>query len=144
MSENTVAPINPTDPPSPPVPTIKELVAENLANSGPQVKDVIVEELTAQEIEKRAELVRKALPLIEQAQGELNKVNRPDVVVYDAEGKEKDKSFSKNQIDTRKKAQEKVEKLNSALTEALTNSNFEPLKKAVGGGGDKQEASSKE
>jgi hypothetical protein len=104
-----------------------------LADVGARVKqadvyDRIVEVLTEREVQARVDLLDSALKKRAEAQKELRKLERPDQVAYDADGKVTAESFSKARADEVKKAREQAQKLEGAITTALLRSDFSKLK----------------
>jgi hypothetical protein len=134
-------PTTSTDVPTPK--SIRELVTDNLSSSGPKVKDTVVTALTQEEINKRVETVRNALPLVDTARGVLKKF-KADVITYNEDGSVKDEGWSKQNLEAKKQAQEKLAKLEAALAKALDESQFEDLNKLVGQASSQGQKSTKE
>jgi hypothetical protein len=122
------------DAPSPVQSLIRDRVTENLASSGPRVQQIIVDKLASEEVDKRVVLLQRAMTEIEKARGELKSI-KPDFITYNEDRTPKDASWSKGTLDKRDKAQQRVAKLEKAFTDAAENSNFDELKKLLGGGG---------
>lgn len=94
-------------------------ISETIKNDGnatvmARVKEAFVE----RELQKRTDALVKAFDKLTEARSDLKKI-KPDVVAYDEDGKEVSASYSKAKIDERKKAQEKVGKIESAINAAL-------------------------
>lgn len=107
--------------------TIQEAVRENLKSVGPRTRSAVVEYFAQKEADKQAQALIKGLEKLNTLERDYQKINRPDVITYDAEGKEDSKSFSKARIDERKKLQEQIEKLTNAINKADDNEDFSKL-----------------
>lgn len=123
--------------------TLKETVAEKIAGLGPVVHEAVATALADQVKEKRVKAVLTALNLKEETEKELKKI-KPEQT-FDAEGKVASEFFTKANNETRKKAQEKLTKIEKALNEALDpeKPNYDNLFKVVnnkGGDAPKEEA----
>lgn len=106
--------------------TLKEQVSERIAALGPAVQEGVVTALVDQTKEKRVKAVLTALNLLEESQKELKKI-KPDQT-FDGDGKVASETYSKANNDLRKKATEKVAKIEAALAAALGETpNFEKL-----------------
>jgi riboflavin synthase alpha subunit len=106
--------------------SLKEQVADRIAKLGPVVQDGVVDTLVAQVKEKRVKAVLAALSLIEETQKELRKI-KPEQN-FDIEGDVISEYFTKANSEARKKAQEKIAKIEAALEMALgLTPNFEKL-----------------
>lgn len=106
--------------------SLKEQVAERIAALGPAVQDGVVETLVGQVKDKRIKAVLAALNLIEDTQKELRKI-KPEQS-FNAEGEVVSEFYTKANNEARKKAQEKIAKIEAALEAALGDKpNFEKL-----------------
>lgn len=111
--------------------TLKETVAEKIASLGPVVHEAVATALADQVKEKRVKAVLTALNLKEETEKELKKI-KPEQT-FDGEGKVASEFYTKANNDLRKKAQEKLTKIEKALNEALDpeKPNYENLFKVV-------------
>jgi hypothetical protein len=110
--------------------TLKEQVAERIATLGPTVQDGVVSVLVEQVKEKRIKAVLTALNLIEETQKELKKI-KPEQT-FDADNKVVSEFYTKPNMESRKKAQEKIASVEAALEAALgATPNFEKLFKVT-------------
>lgn len=104
------------------------------------LKSVVVDELAAEEMKKRKELLISGIRKYAELNRELNKARKPDSVlnrIVDGGKLEKVEYFSEAAAKKIKEAGERLQKLDAALSKAVTpdkdgNFDFEPLKKAVG------------
>ncbi len=107
--------------------SIRDSVRESLKSVGPRTRDAVIEYFAEQEAGKQAQALIKGLEKLNTLERDYQKINRPDVVTYDAEGKEASKTFSKARIDERKKLQEQIEKLTNAINKADDGNDFSKL-----------------
>jgi hypothetical protein len=107
--------------------TIKESVAEKVAQLNPVVEESVVGVLVDQVKEKRTKAVLGALSLIEEMQKELKKVKATQT--FDAEGKVASEYYTKTDKDARDKLTQKLAKIEKALAEAFDpeKPNYEKL-----------------
>lgn len=104
--------------------TIKTSIEEGNAT----VKDKVVAHFAKIEIDSRVEKTIAAMDSLKLAQKELQKV-KPDQASYDGQGNETSSSYSKAAMENRRKALEKVTRIETALLEVFNNGNFEKLLK---------------
>ena len=110
--------------------SLKETVAEKIAALGPVVQEAVATELANQVKDKRVKAVLAALSLKDETEKELKKI-KPEQT-FDAEGKVASEFFTKANNEARKKAQEKLAKIEKALNDALGETpNYENLFKVV-------------
>lgn len=107
--------------------SIRDSVRESLKSVGPRTRDAVIEHFAAQEAGKQAQALIKGLEKLNTLERDYQKINRPDVVTFTAEGKEATSSFSKSRIDDRKKLQEQIEKLTNAINKADDGNDFSKL-----------------
>lgn len=126
--------------------TIQEVVAEKITTIGKNIADTVAENLAQSEINKRVELVTKAIAKQDQLEKELKKLDKDDVTTY--VGDTPTTAKSKARYDEVKKAKEKFEKLTKDINDALTNNTTEAyskltetLKKLDNAGGGQKEGS---
>jgi F0F1-type ATP synthase beta subunit len=110
--------------------SIKEAVAEKIAALGPAVQDGVVTILVEQVKDKRIKAILSAQNLIEEKQKELKKI-KPDQT-FDKDNKLVAETFSKSNMEAKKKVEELIAKVEKALGEALGETpNFENLFKVL-------------
>lgn len=93
-------------------------VAQQIAQAAPAILDKVVTQLAAVEIEKRATALAAAVNSAVATKRELYKV-KPDIVAYDESGKETSANWSKAKLEEKKKLEEKLAKIDSAIEKAL-------------------------
>lgn len=125
--------------------TIATKVAEMIRESGSErVETEVVSVMVEREIEKRAQAAVQGLDKLAKMENDYKKIDRPDVIMLDAEGKETSAAYSPARIKERKEAREKIGKLERSLKKALEDGDFSDLYQQVAGGGnqpDKQDKS---
>lgn len=108
-------------------------VKQTVGSSAQQIQDELVNLLVRRELDKRVSLLDSALSKLDELRKNLNKI-KPDNVLYDETGAIVQNSYTKAKLDEKKKATEKVEKLDKAIESALALSApdaFQKLKEAV-------------
>ena len=103
--------------------TIQEVVAEKLAASAESVKETVIDRLAKTEINKRVELVIKALSKQQELEANFKKINKNDIITYIESVAHE--SMSKQRFDQIAKEKEKKERLSKTLEEALTQNTSE-------------------
>ena len=93
--------------------SIKETVAERIAALGPQVQDGVVSVLVEQVKDTRVKAILTALNLIEEAQKELKKI-KPEQT-FGPDNKLVSEYYTKANMESKKKTEEKVAKIEAAL-----------------------------
>lgn len=110
-------------------------VNNSLLTSGPAIKERVVKELTEVELDKRAELILKAIQKHDQMNKDVHKM-RPDVKTIDPTSGEEKSVWSKDAHDKFKKAQEELDKLGKQIEkcfgENVTADDYNKLKGIVG------------
>jgi hypothetical protein len=110
--------------------SIKEAVAEKIAQLGPAVQDGVVSILVEQVKDKRIKAILSAQNLIEEKQKELRKI-KPEQT-FGTDNKLVSEYFTKANMESKKKIEELIAKVEKALGEALGETpNFENLFKAL-------------
>jgi hypothetical protein len=112
--------------------SITEKVAEQIASSGENIKERVIQHLVAKEVERRSEAVIKALDSLDKLKREGLKI-KPDVVSYGDDGKIASQAWSKAKIDERNTNQSKIDKLQAALNKGLDEGDFASLFNLVNG-----------
>lgn len=98
-------------------------VAAQISSAGPTILGKVIEKLAQVEIEKRAEALLNAVNSAVATQRELYKV-KPDIVALDGNGKEVTSNWSKAKYDEKKKLEEKLAKIEAAVTKAVKENDF--------------------
>lgn len=114
--------------------SVKEVVSQRIADSGPKIFDKVVDILAEEIITKRVKQIVEAQTEYEKLEKEFKKLV-PDVVSYDGEGKVASENFSKSRIDARSKATKRMEKIKAAIDKALENNDFSGMNN-LGNGND--------
>lgn len=108
--------------------TLRDSVRDNLIATLPErTRGLVVEHYAAAEADKQAKALIAGLDKLSLLERELNKINRPDNVGYDADGKPVSESFTKGRLDEIKKAKEQIEKLVKAINKADDKGDFGDL-----------------
>ena len=110
--------------------TIRELITQKVGGSSQEVQEKVVQLFVDEEVNRRVGLVQRAVPLVEAAQADLAKI-QPDQAQFDGNGAELSKTWSKGQLDKRRKAEERLKRLDDALDKALTAGDFNELEKQL-------------
>ncbi len=97
---------------------INSEVKNRLSTSSHEVKEAVIVGLVQKELNRRAATITTLVERAEIAQKELFKL-KPDIVSYNEDGTVKDASYSKPQLEAKKKATELLDKLNTAIDKAL-------------------------
>lgn len=127
--------------------TIATKVAEMIKESGSErVETEVVSVMVEREIDRRAQAAVQGLDKLAKMENEYKRIDRPDNIQLDAEGKEVSATYSPARIKERKEAREKIGKLEKSLKKALEDGDFNDLYNQVSGGGksdqpDKQDKS---
>ena len=121
--------------------SIKELVIERLAKSGPVSRERLIDAMVTSEEDKRHELLLKAVKLQEQLEGQVKTASRPDVQTFNGDGSPASATFSQNGIKALKSAKDKLTKLSACFDKCLETPTGETFKELEGllnqGGGAK-------
>jgi hypothetical protein len=111
---------------------ISKLVKEGLQGVEAKVKTAIVEQLVKEEIERRIRATSAVFSKINAAEKELRKI-KPKFLGYDSNGKGVGEPiFTKEEAETLRKTKETLEKLNSALSKAFDEGNFDKVFEQAG------------
>jgi len=95
-------------------------IAEKVKNSAPEVTRRYAESQAEKEISARVDLLDRGMQKRFSCLYELNKVNRPDVVTYDVDGKETGTgTYTKERVKAIKDSKEALAKIENALEKAL-------------------------
>jgi tRNA G18 (ribose-2'-O)-methylase SpoU len=107
---------------------------EELQDRG-EIRGRVKNQLVEKEIQRRAEMLAKALATREDLAREVNKI-KPDNVTYNAHGEKQAELFSKKQADTLKKAKERLDKCDKAIDKCINKADYDALQKWQKGGSD--------
>ena len=99
--------------------TVLSEVAEQLKNSAPAVQDQLKKVLVERELNKRVDILDKALTKLSELKRDVSKV-KPDVETFNEDGTKVSALFSKAKLEERKKAQEALDKLTKLIEVALS------------------------
>ena len=113
-------------------------VAERLKNSGPVVRESLINLMTNREVTRRMELLDKACAKHRELIKEANKARRPEkkgFKLVDGKMQEAETVFTKEEADAYskavKEAEEKLTKLEVAMAKALDDNSWEKLTETV-------------
>jgi hypothetical protein len=107
---------------------------EELQKRG-EVRGRVKNQLVETELNRRVEMLAKALTTREDLAKEFNKI-KPDQISYDENGEKKSEFYSKQQADARKKALEKLNKCDKAINKCINDADYDALQKWQKGGSD--------
>jgi hypothetical protein len=93
-------------------------VAEKIDASGVAVRERVVSAMVEKTIAQRADLLEKALNKLGDLRKELYKLG-PDAITFVGPERTKHEAFTKQQLDARVKAEENIEKLETAIENTL-------------------------
>lgn len=106
---------------------VETFLAENGAK---EVREALKSILVKEKVEERTKTLRSGLDKLLELRGKLKSI-RPDQESFDANGKPVATTYSSAKVKELKKAQELVEKMETALTEALNEFKYEKLEKVL-------------
>ncbi len=109
---------------------LRERIAEELAASGPKVKEFVIDKLVDVEISRRVDLVIKGLEKMDLLKKEMDGAAKPDINTYDVEGK-KSSGYSEQAMQKKNKAADAYSKFCASFTDALDNNSFDKLEKEL-------------
>lgn len=112
--------------------SIREKIAEQLAELSPSVEAQVISTMTEREIDKRANAIVTVLDKASKLKNDLNKC-RPDQIMYDTEGKKVSEGFSKAKLDERNKILAVIKKHDDAINKALEKQDFADVYNLAGG-----------
>lgn len=123
---------------------IKEKVAQKLVESGERVIGDVIDLLTNSEINRRIQIVVKAVSKIENDEKILKKLDNPDITTYD-DKKVKADSYSAHRIADITKTKESLDKLKALFNKTLETSdidNYNKLEQLINAGANKESSKS--
>lgn len=100
--------------------SLKEKVNDYIASSNQAIFDIVFKKMAQVEIEARADAVLSAIASLKRLQIDICKI-RPDLVSYSIEGAVTSSAWSKSKLEERKKCEEKIAKIEKAITSASNN-----------------------
>lgn len=106
---------------------MQQIVATRIGELGPKAKEHAIEVLIAKELEKRSTQIVAAFSEYDELSRRIRRFDKPDILSYDREGKEVGAAFSKSQLEERKKIQDRMDKIEVGLTNAVEKSDFQKL-----------------
>jgi histidinol dehydrogenase len=132
------------------VKSIQDVALEQIKGLGPRVESYVVDKIVDRELEKRAVPITQGMDTLTKFEEELKKVDKPDMIARDKEGKVVSEAYSSKRLEEIKKAKEKIEKLHKAIEKAYIHGDVKDLNqlnqssgkdKAESGAGNTEEAS---
>ena len=115
----------PTAPVSTPYAALRAEVAARIATSQPDVREIVIIDLTKAEIERRATAVKAVVAKIDAQQKEIKKAENAGKYAYTAQGeKVGDPVFTKEEAEALNKMRSEVAKLQAALGKAFDEGDF--------------------
>ncbi len=115
---------------------VQERITERVGGLTVALQASVVDHYVAKEEKRRADLLLRGYDKVNSLTAELAKINKPDLVGFDANGQPVSQNYSQAKIAEMKKAREKLQKLTAAFEQAFGGGPFEPLEKALQGGDD--------
>lgn len=109
-------------------PTVQQVIAERISQSGTKVRETVIDKLAQVEIDKRVELVNKAIKKVEELEKELKKIDRADGANYTKTG-ERVEVMSESRYKDIQKAKEKLSGLTKVVDTALESNTPESYSK---------------
>lgn len=106
---------------------INEAVALRIAAIGNDVKEKVIEFEVNRKIALYVQMIIDRLTEIDNINKELKKI-KPDNISYDEDGNFTSNSFSKQLYEKRVNLENRIKKVASAITTALEEDNFDPIK----------------
>jgi hypothetical protein len=105
-------------------------VADLIKGSSDKVKTIVRDKFVNDEINKRADLLSRLIVALNTFRKEALKV-RADVVTYNESGEKQSESWSKAQLDKKKKADEKIGKAEKAFEKALNDNDYSTIEQVI-------------
>jgi hypothetical protein len=125
--------------------TIKETVAGRIASLSTVVESSVVDVLAEQVKDKRVKTILAGLDLLDAARNDLKKI-KPDQQSFGADNKPVSETYSKTAMESKKKLEEKIVKIETALNLALdpATQDYKKLFEVVNNKGNAPAADSKQ
>jgi len=112
--------------------SLKNEAMDKIKGSADTVRQAVISQLVAGEIKRRVDLLTGALGKRDEAAKELEAI-KPDVVAFTESGAKASENWSKDQLKRKTAATKKLGKIDKAISMALTQANFEEVKKVAAG-----------
>lgn len=108
--------------------TITVKVADRIASIGStKVVDSVVDQLATKEINRRSEILVRAMALGDSLTREVRRASRPDQIAINPTTGKRTETFSKNGFENKKKTEEKLTKLDVLITNAIDKNEWDKL-----------------
>jgi hypothetical protein len=108
----------------------KSRIQKIIAESSPSVVNAVVEHFANIEIDRRIKLIVDGMKKLEDAEKETTKI-KPDHIIFDDEGKPITRGWTADQKNKKEKSAKHVDKLTTALNQAISGLDFKPLEEAL-------------
>lgn len=97
-----------------------------IAEKNPEVREMLLDEMTKEELQKRRDIVRKLIQKIDEKTKELRKTENQGSYAHNVKGEKiGEPTFTKEQADTMKKMREDLQKHHAALSKALEQGDYQ-------------------
>jgi hypothetical protein len=113
-----------------PLATLNEEVAQAIKGSGATIKGAVVAKFVQDEVNRRADLLARLIVAINTFRKEGFKI-KPDVVSYNATGEVASENWSKQQLEKKKKFDEKFAKAEAVFAKALTDNEYDKVEGVI-------------
>lgn len=110
-----------------PATALLSTISEQLKDSRDQVRQKVIKARVDTEISKRADILDKALIARSAAQADLKKLAKPDDKLFNEDGSLKHEGFSQSRIKDRERLQQRLAKIDKAITGALDDNEWDRL-----------------
>lgn len=111
---------------------LKALIASKLATLAPQVTEAAIMVLAEAEHQRRVKAFTAAVQQVIDTERELKKIERPDQILYGADGKPTQEGYSKTRLDDIAKKKAQIAKIIKALEAADGAHDFSQLLNLAG------------
>src|SRR4051812_37883653 len=123
--------------------SINVAVAEQVEKLGSdKVVSVVIDKLVNAEVTRRADALASAIKLSEEAARDIRKASKPDMISISADGT-KTESFTQKAFDEKKKAEDKLAKIEAAVVAATEKGDWSKLYDVTKGGSAESKSESK-
>ena len=113
--------------------TLRKEVVERLVGTGPHVRELVIAELVASEIEKRKTAVFGLITKVEEKYKELRKAWAQGAQSFNLAGEVVGEPvFTKPQVEAVKKLTEEIERIQTALEKAFSDGDFKKVYELAG------------